>query len=157
LYSTYLSYLEISDLGYPLEQRADCRGKLAEFLKSENFGQIFVSRTKPGVTRGNHYHHSKTEKFLVVEGDAIVRFRHIGGGPVLEYRVNGREFRVLDIPPGYTHSIENIGLVELVTIFWASEIFDPSRPDTYIMPVFGEAENSVSREIKASSLRGRFS
>ncbi len=135
LYATYLSYLEPDRFAYSLEQKTDQRGSLAEFLKSRQFGQLFVSRTKPGVTRGNHYHHTKTEKFLVVEGRAIVRFRHIEGGHVIEHAVSGSEFRVVDIPPGYTHSIENVGAGELVTLFWASEIFDPQRPDTVMMPV----------------------
>lgn len=137
LYATYLSYLDGEAFGYSLEQKSDPRGSLAEFLKSEHFGQIFISRTKPGITRGNHYHHTKTEKFLVVEGNAIVRFRHIEGGPVIEHRVSGSEFRVIDIPPGYTHSIENLGPGELVTLFWASETFNPQRPDTVMLPVLG--------------------
>jgi UDP-2-acetamido-2,6-beta-L-arabino-hexul-4-ose reductase len=104
-------------------------------MKSAQFGQVFVSRTKPGITRGNHYHHTKTEKFFVVEGDAVVRFRSIFGGEVIEYPVSGRDFKVVDIPPGYAHSIENVGLGELVTLFWASEIFDPGSPDVYPMAV----------------------
>ncbi|MBN1876305.1 MAG: NAD-dependent epimerase/dehydratase family protein [Anaerolineae bacterium] len=130
LYGTYLSYLNVDDFAYNLQQRCDPRGCLAEFVKSPSFGQIFVSTTKPGVTRGNHYHHTKTEKFLVLQGDALIRFRHIESGEILEYPVKGEEFRVIDIPPGYTHSIENIGKNELVTLFWASEIFDPGTPDT---------------------------
>lgn len=135
LYVTYLSYLCHGDFGYGLEKRVDARGCLAEFLKSPRMGQIFVSRTKPGVTRGNHYHHSKTEKFLVLEGDAVVRFRQYGNRECLEYRVSGVDLKVIDIPPGYTHSIENIGQGELVTLFWANEIFDPVRPDTIPLPV----------------------
>lgn len=135
LYATYLSYLGPGDFAYDLGIRTDNRGSLAEFLKSSSFGQIFVSRTKPGVTRGNHYHHTKTEKFLVVEGQAVVRFRHILEGDVIEYHVAGDQFRVVDIPPGYTHSIENIGAGDLVTLFWSSEIFDPARTDTYALPV----------------------
>ena len=130
LYGTYLSYLEPDDFAYDLTQRTDPRGSLAEFVKSEPFGQIFVSRTKPGITRGNHFHHTKTEKFLVLEGEAVIRFRQIMGNEVLEYLVRGEDYRVLDIPPGYTHSIENVGDGELVTLFWASEIFDPDKPDT---------------------------
>ncbi len=136
LYGTYLSYLETDDFAYDLEQRCDPRGCLAEFVKSEPFGQVFVSRTKPGITRGNHFHHTKTEKFLVLEGEAIIRFRHIGdrmsevSKDVVEYRVSGSDFRVVDIPPGYTHSIENIGESVLVTLFWASEIFEPEHMDT---------------------------
>lgn len=135
LYATYLSYLDGPEFGYSLEQKTDPRGTLAEFLKSEQFGQIFISRTKPGITRGNHYHHTKTEKFLVVEGEAVIRFRPIEGDEVIEHRVNGREFRVVDIPPGYVHSIENVGTGELVTLFWASEIFDPQRPDCHFTNV----------------------
>ena len=135
LYGTYLSYLDIRDFEYGLEKRSDQRGSLAEFLKSSSMGQIFVSRTKPGIIRGDHYHHTKTEKFLVLQGTAIIRFRHIDSDQVLEYRVRGEDYRVLDIPPGYTHSIENVGQDELVTLFWASEIFDPEKPDTYFEKV----------------------
>jgi UDP-2-acetamido-2,6-beta-L-arabino-hexul-4-ose reductase len=180
LYGTYLSYLATQDFEYGLEKRSDQRGSLAEFLKSPSMGQIFVSRTKPGITRGDHYHHTKTEKFLVLQGTAVIRFRHIQPevrgqkaedrgqraegreqwsevrsqksevgkgqrsevrgqrseiGEVLEYRVRGEDYRVLDIPPGYTHSIENVGEDELVTLFWASEMFDPDRPDTYFEKV----------------------
>jgi len=135
LYGTYLSYLNEKEFEYELEKRSDQRGSLAEFLKSSSMGQIFVSRTKPGITRGNHYHHTKTEKFLVLEGEAVIRFRHIDSDRVLEYRVRGEDYRVLDIPPGYTHSIENVGTDELVTLFWASEMFDADRPDTYFEKV----------------------
>ena len=130
LYGTYLSYLNDKEFEYGLEKRSDQRGSLAEFLKSSSMGQIFVSRTKPGITRGDHYHHTKTEKFLVLQGTAVIRFRHIEGDDILEYRVRGEDYRVLDIPPGYTHSIENVGQDELVTLFWASEVFDPGKPDT---------------------------
>ena len=135
LYATYLSYLPPADFSYPLRQRSDQRGTLAEFLKSPSFGQIFLSRTKPGISRGNHYHHTKTEKFMVVDGDAIIRFRQFGTDNVIEHRVAGTDFKVVDIPPGYTHSIENVGVDELVTLFWASEIFDPDTPDTFMLPV----------------------
>jgi UDP-2-acetamido-2,6-beta-L-arabino-hexul-4-ose reductase len=130
LYGTYLSYLPEDSFAYDLQQRCDNRGCLAEFVKAPAAGQIFVSRTVPGITRGNHFHHLKTEKFLVLEGEAIVRFRHIEDETVLSYPVRGDDFRVIDIPPGYTHSIENIGEGELVTLFWASEIFNPDKPDT---------------------------
>jgi UDP-2-acetamido-2,6-beta-L-arabino-hexul-4-ose reductase len=135
LYGTYLSYLESDDLVYPLDRKCDPRGCLAEFAKSPAFGQLFVSRTAAGVTRGNHYHHTKCEKFLVVQGEAIVRLRHILGGDVIELHIRGEEFRVVDIPAGYTHSIENVGKGELVTLFWASEVFDPDRSDTHGMKV----------------------
>lgn len=135
LYATYLSYLEGDDFAYPLQIRTDDRGSLAEMIKSNAFGQIFVSRTKPGITRGNHYHHTKTEKFMVVEGDAVIRFRHINDTDIIEHRVSGKDFRVVDIPPGYTHQITNIGEGELVTLFWASEIFNPENADTYFLKV----------------------
>lgn len=141
LYATYLSYLEAPDFAYNLEVKTDNRGSLAEFMKSEHFGQIFVSRTKPGITRGNHYHHTKAEKFLVVEGEAVIRFRPIwsrNGSPkqhIIEHRVSGRDFHVVDVPPGYTHSIENVGGTEMVVLFWASEVFDPQNPDTIAMQV----------------------
>jgi UDP-2-acetamido-2,6-beta-L-arabino-hexul-4-ose reductase len=135
LYATYLSYLDGNDLAYDLEQKTDPRGALAEFIKSPHIGQIFVSRTKPGITRGNHYHHTKVEKFFVVEGTGIVRLRHLRTGELVEYKVSGDDFRVVDIPPGYTHSIENIGSTDMVVIFWASEVFDPERPDTYYCEV----------------------
>ncbi len=135
LYATYLSYLDGPDFAYGLEIKTDNRGCLAEFMKSAQFGQIFVSRTKPGITRGNHYHHTKTEKFMVVEGEAVIRFRHILNGGIIEHKVSGRDFRVVDIPPGYTHSIENVGATEMIVLFWASEIFDPTIPDTYFKNV----------------------
>lgn len=135
LYATYLSYLEADNFAYTLDIRTDNRGSLAECIKQPAFGQIFVSHTKPGITRGNHYHHTKVEKFMVVSGEAIIRFRQIHGDQVIEYRVKGEEYKVVDIPPGYTHSIENVGGTDLVTLFWASEVFDPNRPDTIFVPV----------------------
>lgn len=137
LYATYLSYLPTDEFGYALAPRTDPRGSLAEFVKTPHTGQIFVSRTKPGITRGNHFHHTKAEKFLVVHGEAVIRFRQVDGSEVIEYRVRGEEYRVVDIPPGYTHSIENVGPDDLVTLFWSSEVFDPEAPDTFAEPVDG--------------------
>jgi len=141
LYATYLSHLPPEDFAYRLSTSVDERGALAEMLKQPGFGQIFVSRTAAGVTRGNHYHHTKCEKFLVLEGEGVIRFRDVRGGPVTEHRVSGRDFTVLDIPPGFTHSIENVGGGELVTLFFANELFDPEHPDTYflrVLPAEGE-------------------
>lgn len=155
LYATYVSYLEGADLAYPLDIKVDQRGCLAEFMKSPHLGQIFISRTKPGITRGNHYHDTKAEKFMVVEGEGVIRFRLIsteGRRPkakpgdnqtaergqeaeIIEHRVSGKDFRVVDIPPGHTHSIENVGQNEMVVVFWASEVFDPAKPDTFAAPV----------------------
>jgi len=135
LYATYLSYVRPEMLEYGLEIKADPRGNLAEFIKSRHFGQIFVSRTHPGITRGNHYHHTKTEKFFVVAGEGLIRIRHIENDEVIEYTVRGEDYRVIDIPPGCTHSIKNVGDGEMITLFWASEVFDPNHPDTYYLEV----------------------
>jgi UDP-2-acetamido-2,6-beta-L-arabino-hexul-4-ose reductase len=135
LYATYSSHLETDSFAYDLLQKRDPRGVLAEFIKAPAFGQIFLSRTAPGITRGNHYHHTKVEKFLVIEGEAIIRFRGLDNNQTIEYPVRGEDFRVVDIPPGYTHSIENVGASELITLFWANQIFDNSRPDTFALPV----------------------
>ena len=135
LYATYLSYVRPEMLGYGLDIKSDARGNLAEFIKSTHFGQIFVSRTHSKITRGNHYHHTKTEKFFVIAGEGLIRIRHIENDEVIEYTVCGEDYRVIDIPPGYTHSIKNVGEEEMITLFWASEVFDPNRPDTYYLEV----------------------
>jgi UDP-2-acetamido-2,6-beta-L-arabino-hexul-4-ose reductase len=135
LYSTYASFYDPRDLAYPVELKTDERGWLFELVKSPAAGQVFVSRTRPGVTRGNHYHDTKLEKFCVIQGEGTIRFRHVLGGEVIEYRVSDRDIRLVDIPPGYTHSIENTGAGDLLTLFWANEIFEPHRPDTYFEKV----------------------
>jgi UDP-2-acetamido-2,6-beta-L-arabino-hexul-4-ose reductase len=135
LLGTYSSYIPPADLACDLEQRTDARGTLAELLKSPHFGQMFVSRTLPGITRGNHYHDLKVEKFCVLEGDAVIRVRPILGDEVTEHRVSGTDFRVVDIPPGMTHSIENVGHAEMIVLFWASEILDRDRTDTHVSEV----------------------
>lgn len=135
LYATWLSYLPEQEFSYPLEMKRDDRGWLAEFIKSSSFGQVFVSKTKPGITRGNHWHHTKVEKFLVISGDALIKFRKIGDEKILEYPLSGGELNVIDIPVGYTHCITNIGETELITLFWADEIFNPAAPDTYFLGV----------------------
>ncbi len=135
LYATYLSYLDDDTYCYGLDIKADDRGSLAEFLKSPAGGQLFISRTRPGITRGNHFHQTKTEKFLVVQGEGIIRLRHVDADEVTAFRVRGDEYRVVDIPPGYTHSIENVGDGEMVTLFWSVELFDPAHPDTWYEPV----------------------
>jgi UDP-2-acetamido-2,6-beta-L-arabino-hexul-4-ose reductase len=135
LYATYVSYLPADSFAYALTQKSDSRGELAELLKSPHIGQFFVSRTRPGIIRGHHYHDTKVEKFVVLAGDAGIRFRHVLGGNIIEYTVSGHEFRVVDIPPGYIHSIENIGQNDLIVLFWADEIFDPLRPDAFGMTV----------------------
>lgn len=135
LYSTWLSFLPGSEFAYPASLKEDTRGWLFELIKSPASGQVFLSKTKPGVTRGNHYHDTKIEKFCVIQGSGTIRFRRVGTTDVLEYPVSDSVIRVVDIPPGYTHSIENAGEEDMITVFWASEMFDASRPDTYFEPV----------------------
>ncbi|MBN1824294.1 MAG: NAD-dependent epimerase/dehydratase family protein [Endomicrobiales bacterium] len=135
LYATYLSYLEKDDFKYKLDMKTDQRGMLAELLKSENSGQIFVSKTHKGITRGNHYHNTKVEKFCVIQGKAVIRFRNVLSKDVIEYMVSGEKIEIVDIPPGYTHSIRNTGEGEMIVLFWASEIFNADNPDTYFKEV----------------------
>ncbi len=138
LHSTYLSYLEPEDLSFPFILHSDERGDLAELVRHPGAGQIFFSRTHPGVTRGNHYHDTKVERFIVLAGEGIVRLRRVDSDVVEEYLVSGVEPRAVIIPPGTTHSIENTGSDEMLTLFWADEVFDPGRPDTYYEPVLRE-------------------
>jgi UDP-2-acetamido-2,6-beta-L-arabino-hexul-4-ose reductase len=138
LYATYLSYVPPEVQLYGLNVNSDTRGSLAEFIKGQHFGQVFVSRTKSGITRGNHYHHTKTEKFFVVEGEGLIRMRPIDGRSMVEHFVKGSSYQIVDIPPGFTHSISNVGEGEMVTLFWSSEIFNPNQPDTYYLPVAPE-------------------
>ena len=135
LYSTYLSYLPMDQFNYDLKMNIDQRGSFTEFLKSNDRGQVSVNISKPGITKGNHWHHSKNEKFLVVSGTGVIRFRKVDSEEVIEYLVSGEKMEVLDIPIGYTHNIENIGDVDMVTIMWANELFDPNNPDTFYLEV----------------------
>lgn len=135
LYSTYLSYLPEDKFSYPLKMNIDNRGSFTEFIKTLDRGQVSVNISKPGVTKGNHWHHSKNEKFLVVSGRGVIRFRKIGEDKIVEYHVSGDKLEVVDIPTGYTHNIENLGNTDMVTIMWANECFNPEKPDTYYMEV----------------------
>ena len=135
LYGTYLSYLDDDKFSYQLKKNEDNRGWLAEFIKSESFGQIFVSTTKPGITRGDHWHHTKVEKFFVLSGKAEISFRHMITDEIIRYTVEGNTPTVVDIPVGYTHKITNIGDTEVICLFWSSEIFNPNKPDTYYVKV----------------------
>ncbi|MDD3389271.1 MAG: NAD-dependent epimerase/dehydratase family protein [Bacilli bacterium] len=135
LYATYLSYLPEDDFGYALTMNKDDRGSFTEFLRSEGAGQVSINVTKPGITKGNHWHHTKNEKFLVVSGQAEINFRKIGTTEIITYQVNGDDLRVIDIPTGYTHNITNIGDHDLVTIMWASEPYDKNNPDTHFEKV----------------------
>lgn len=131
IHATYLSYLDEDNFSYSLDMKHDERGWLAELIKSESFGQIFISKTKPGITRGNHYHESKIEKFCVIQGEGIIRFRHIFHDEIINYRVSGEQIEIVDISPGYTHSIENISDQEMIVLFWANQIFVSDNSDTY--------------------------
>lgn len=135
LYATYFSYLEKDDLSYKLELKSDHRGSLAELLKSNHFGQIFISKSHKGVFRGNHYHNTKVEKFCVIKGKAEIKLRHILEDESVTYCVSDENIEVVDIPPGYTHSIKNLSNDDLIVIFWANEIFNPQNPDTYLKKV----------------------
>ena len=135
LYSTYLSYLPTDQFKYPLNMHCDDRGSFTEFLRSPERGQVSINISKPGIVKGNHWHHSKNEKFLVVKGKGVIRFRRIDSDEVIEYHVSGDKLEVVDIPTGYTHNIENVGEGDMVTVMWANEPFDPEHPDTFFLKV----------------------
>jgi len=135
LYSTYLSYLPLENFSYPLKMNIDPRGSFTEIIRTAEKGQFSVNISKPGITKGNHWHHTKVEKFLVVSGEAVIRFRHLITNEKKEYFVSGANLEVVDIPTGYTHNIENIGTSDLITFMWANEVFDPHNPDTFFVPV----------------------
>ena len=135
LYSTYLSYLPSDQFSYPLEMHTDNRGSFTEFLRSSERGQVSINISHPGIVKGNHWHHTKNEKFLVVKGEGVIRFRNIFSKEVIEYHVSGDKLEVVDIPCGYTHNIENVGTEDMVTVMWANEAFDPDHPDTFFEPV----------------------
>ncbi len=131
LYSTFLSYLEPADRVRPTDLKRDARGWLFELIKSAPLGQVFVSSTRPGVVRGGHYHDSKVEKFCVIRGHGRIRMRRLLSDEIVEYDVSDDPICVVDIPPGWTHTIENVGSEDMITLFWAGEVFDPNRPDTW--------------------------
>ncbi len=135
LYATYLSYIEPTDYAYELKMNVDNRGSFTEFIKTASAGQYSINVAHPGIAKGQHWHHSKNEKFLVVAGKAIIKLRQIDSEEIYEYIVSGEKLTVVDIPVGYTHSITNIGDVDLVTVMWASESFNKDKPDTYFLEV----------------------
>jgi UDP-2-acetamido-2,6-beta-L-arabino-hexul-4-ose reductase len=130
LYSTYVSYLSPKQFVYPIPSYGDERGLFAEILKTKDSGQFSFFTAKPGVTRGGHYHHSKTEKFLVVQGDAKFGFRHIISDQIYEITTSGNKLKIVETVPGWSHDITNIGTEVMVVMLWANEIFDPDNPDT---------------------------
>lgn len=137
LYATYLSYIPVDDCCYDLKMNCDDRGSFTEIIRTVERGQFSVNISKPGITKGNHWHHTKNEKFVVVSGKGVIRLRKIGldeNGekyPVCEYFVSGDKIQVVDIPVGCTHNIENLGDTDMVTFMWCNECFDPNRPDTF--------------------------
>ena len=135
LYSTYLSYLPTDKFSYPLKMNIDNRGSFTEILRTADRGQVSVNISKPGITKGQHWHHTKNEKFLVVSGKGVIRFRKIGEEKVYEYFVSGDKLEVVDIPTGYTHNIENLGDTDMVTVMWCNECFNPDKPDTFFEEV----------------------
>lgn len=136
LYSTFLSYLPKEKVSFPLKMNVDQRGSFTELLRSRNCGQVSVNISKPGITKGQHWHHSKWEFFIVVSGHGLIQERKIGTDEVIEFEVSGEKIEAVHMLPGYTHNIINLSDTEdLVTVMWANESFDPRRPDTYFETV----------------------
>ncbi len=136
LYSMYLSYLPKEKVAFPLKMNIDERGSFTELLKTEKCGQVSINISKPGITKGQHWHHSKWEFFMVVSGHGLIQERKIGTDEIIEFEVSGNKIEAVHMLPGYTHNIINLSETEnLVTIMWANEQFDLKRPDTYAEPV----------------------
>ncbi len=131
LYSTFLSYLPTDAFSYPLKMNVDERGSFTEIIRTTDRGQFSVNISKPHITKGQHWHHTKNEKFCVVSGRGVIRFRRIDDDKIIEYFVSGEKIEVVDIPVGYTHNIENLGETDMVTFMWCNEVFNAERPDTY--------------------------
>lgn len=135
LYATYLSFLPPEDFSRPTVTHADQRGSFTELLHMGSRGQVSLNISKPHITKGDHWHQTKHEKFIVLQGEGVIRFRKVGDSTVIAYKVSGENLTVVDIPTGYTHSIENTGDTDMLTLMWANEVFDPAHPDTLRLPV----------------------
>ena len=135
LYATYLSFVPPHDFARTAQVHADERGSFTELLHLGAYGQVSVNISRPHITKGEHWHHTKHEKFIVLSGEGVIRFRKPEETTVISYRVSGDVFQVVDIPPGYTHNIENTGDTDMITLMWANECFDPAHPDTFRLPV----------------------
>ena len=136
LYSTYLSYLPKEKAAFPLKMNVDARGSFTELLRTENCGQFSVNISKPGITKGQHWHHTKWQFFMVVSGQGLIQQRKIGSDEVLNFAVSGEKIEAVHMLPGYTHNIINLSdTQDLVTVMWANECFDPQKPDTFFEPV----------------------
>lgn len=139
LYSTYLSYLPKEKVAFPLKMNVDERGSFTELLRTGKCGQVSVNISKPGITKGQHWHHTKWEFFIVVSGHGLIQQRKIGSDEVIEFDVSGDKIEAVHMLPGYTHNIINLSDTEnLVTVMWANELFDPNHPDTFFEKVMGE-------------------
>lgn len=146
LYATYLSFLPPEDFSRPTVTHADQRGSFTELLHMGSRGQVSLNVSKPHITKGDHWHQTKHEKFIVLQGEGVIRFRKVGDSTVIAYKVSGENLTVVDIPTGYTHSIENTGDTDMLTLMWANEVFDPAHPDTLRLPVL---ENAAEAKEKA--------
>ena len=135
LYATYLTYLPEDKFSYKLSGHEDSRGTFYEILKTLDSGQLGISTTKPGITRGNHYHNTKNEKFLVIKGQALIELRNVFSDKVIKYNVNEKELEIVEMIPGYTHNIKNTGNEEMVLLIWANENYNPDAPDTNFLEV----------------------
>lgn len=135
LYATYLSFLPPEDFSRPTVTHADQRGSFTELLHMGSRGQVSLNVSRPHITKGDHWHQTKHEKFIVLQGEGVIRFRKVGDSTVIAYKVSGENLTVVDIPTGYTHSIENTGDTDMLTLMWANEVFDPAHPDTLRLPV----------------------
>lgn len=136
LYSTYLSYLPKEKIAFPLKMNVDERGSFTELLRTHNNGQVSINISKPGITKGQHWHHTKWEFFMVVSGHGLIQQRRVGSDEVLNFEVSGDKIEAVHMLPGYTHNIINLSDThDLVTVMWCNECFDPNRPDTYFLPV----------------------
>ena len=136
LYSTYLSYLPKEKISFPLKMNVDSRGSFTELLKTKNCGQFSVNISKPSITKGEHWHHTKWEFFIVVSGHGLIKLRKIGSDEVIQFEVTGEKIEAIHMLPGYTHNIINLSdTQDLVTVMWANEEFDPSKPDTFFETV----------------------
>jgi UDP-2-acetamido-2,6-beta-L-arabino-hexul-4-ose reductase len=148
LYATYLSYVPMQDLLRPVTTHANSAGMLFELFKEQHFGQILALRIPPGATRGNHSHHAKTERFIVLEGDGLIKLSP-PDGTIQSFHVRGDLPQTIDIPPGIAHSISNVGARELLALVWSSCVFDPARPDTVPCPVDNERRFTIECETNA--------
>lgn len=146
LYATYLSFLPPEDFSRPTVTHADQRGSFTELLHMGSRGQVSLNVSRPHITKGDHWHQTKHEKFIVLQGEGVIRFRKVGDSTVIAYKVSGENLTVVDIPTGYTHSIENTGDTDMLTLMWANEVFDPAHPDTLRLPVL---ENAAEAKEKA--------